>query len=106
MLSGDGTLRGLANSLSTAAASLEQIDLSEQKKPEGGVLEILLEKGRLPKLRKINRSGCGKATCAIPPSITECSSLATLDLRGCGSEGECHNMEGKIPYIFRSTDSF
>ena len=100
MLSGDGTLRGLANSLSTAAASLEQIDLSEQKKLEGGVLEILLEKGRLPKLRKINLSGCRKATCAIPPSITECSSLATLDLRGCGREGECHNMEGKTPYIF------
>ena len=89
MLSGDGTLRGLANSHSTTAASLEQIGLSEQKKLKGGVLEILLEKGGPPKLRTLKVKNCSSAAQSgiVPASIGEYKSLVSLNLQGSGFHG-------------------
>ena len=96
MLSGDGTLRRLANSLSTAAASLEQIDLSWQRNLEGGVLEILLEKGGLPKLRTLRVENCSSAAQSgiVPASIGECKSLVSLNLQGSGFHGACAQHPG------------
>ena len=91
MLSGDGVMQSLATSLSfSAAPCLEEIDLSEQRQLEGDVLGILLAACVLPKLRTINFSGCRKATCVIPASITRCGNLAMLDLGQCGREGRLH----------------
>ena len=77
--------------MSTAAASLEQIDLSEQKKLEGGVLDILLEKGGLPKLRTLKVKNCSSAAQSgiIPASIGECKSLVSLNLASSGFHGAC-----------------
>ena len=91
MLSGAGVILSLATSLgSSAALRLEQIDLSEQKELEGGVLEILFGACVLPALRKLTLVNCSSTggTCGtVPAAIGGCKSLVTLDLSNSGFEG-------------------
>ena len=91
MLSDEGTMISLAESLKVcAAASLEHIDLSQQKGLPEGVLAILLGACALPKWQTLKLAGCeGVAgTCGtIPTEIGGCESLLVFDVSGSDFTG-------------------
>ena len=88
MLSGEGTIRRLAENLAHSGVPIEMIDLSEQPLLEGPVLELFDISGfSWSTLITLKIKGCGKASGSIPPSIRECAKLQTLELQNCGFSG-------------------
>ena len=93
MLGDEGTMISLAKSLTvSAAASLEHIDLTQQKGLPEGVLAILLGACALPKLQTLKLAGCkGVAgTCGtIPAEIGGCKALLVFDVNNSQFTGAC-----------------
>ena len=94
MLSGEGTILSLAESLAvSAAASLERIDLSKQQGLPESVLGILLGACALPKLQTLKLAECNKRpqpTCGtVPAEIGGCESLLVFDVHFGRFIGAC-----------------
>ena len=94
MLSGSEVFTRLAQNLSQPGVLplLEKVDLAEQPQLEGAVLEILFRAADDQVPRKLQvlslQNCCGLAPGEIPPAISCCTVLHTLNLSNCNRTGE------------------
>ena len=89
MLSGECTIRRLAENVAHSDSPIKMIDLSEHPQLEGPVLELLSDVSGFSwsTLITLKIKDCKNASGSIPPSIGECATLQTLELQGCGFTG-------------------
>ena len=90
MLAGQSTAEKIASAIwESGDAALESVDFAEQTRLTGNAIEVFVGEHGQASLRHLRFHQCRCISGTVPPSISGCTNLLTLDVSDCSQLTKC-----------------